>query len=273
MDMQLSSSVVVIAGGAQGIGLATANAFAAEAANVALLDIHQNTAVVAKEIAAQHQVQAIGIQTDATSLAALENSAARINLDLGRIDHVVCAAGGGSGKYGYPFWNLTPADWPRVLEINLMTAVNTAHAFQPYLQQAATAHENASLLLFTSVAAQIGSQTDPPYSAAKAAVINFAQCAAKDFAAFKIRANALSPGMVQTAINKSVWQAWHDQQPAADRLSYDEWTSSKISQISPLGRWQQPEEIAAMAVFLASPYARNITGQTLNVDGGQVMHS
>jgi NAD(P)-dependent dehydrogenase (short-subunit alcohol dehydrogenase family) len=58
-----------------------------------------------------------------------------------------------------------------------------------------------------------------------------------------------------------------------ERQTYAEWAAEKIREVSPLGRWQTPEECAAMAVFLASPHARNITGQTLNIDGGQVMHA
>ncbi len=273
MDMHLAGRGVVVIGGAQGIGLATAKGFAEEAARVALLDIHPGCAAAAEQLATATGASVVGHYADATDAGALEEVAGRVRSQWGAIDHVVCAAGGGSGKYGYPFWNLTPEDWPRVLQTNLMTAVNAAHVFSPYLRQAAEMHDDASLLLFSSVAAQIGSQTDPPYSAAKAAVINFAQCAAKDFAAYSVRANVISPGMVQTAINKSVWQAWHDQQPAAEQLSYEAWTKAKIANISPLGRWQSAEEIAAMAVFLASAHARNITGQTINIDGGQVMHS
>jgi len=99
------------------------------------------------------------------------------------------------------------------------------------------------------------------------------QCAAKDFAPHRVRVNALAPGMVQTALNQAVWAAAQNLLPAAERRSYAEWAEEKIRRISPLGRWQTPEECAAMAVFLASDHARNITGQTLNIDGGQVMHS
>ena len=129
-----------------------------------------------------------------------------------------------------------------------------------------------SLLFLSSVAGQIGSQTDPPYSAAKAAVINFAQCAAKDLAPFGVRVNTLCPGMVQTPLNRGVYEAWAREQPESERSSYEAWTAEKIKKVVPLNRWQQPEDIAAMAVFLASSRARNITGQTINVDGGFVMH-
>jgi NAD(P)-dependent dehydrogenase (short-subunit alcohol dehydrogenase family) len=122
------------------------------------------------------------------------------------------------------------------------------------------------------VAGQIGSQTDPPYSASKAALINFAQCAAKDLAAYNVRVNTLCPGMVKTAVNRAVWEAWTRQQPPEKRQTYEEWADEKVRRMVPLGRWQTPEDIAAMAVFLASSRAANVTGQTINVDGGFVMH-
>jgi NAD(P)-dependent dehydrogenase (short-subunit alcohol dehydrogenase family) len=183
--------------------------------------------------------------------------------------HLVFAAGMGSGKYGFPFWNLEPADWRRVLDVNLVGAVNAAHAFAPAL----VAAKAGTMLFVVSVAGQIGSQTDPPYSAAKAGLINFTQCAARDLAQHGVRVNAVSPGMVKTALNRGVWQAWNDCQGEQQRQSYDDWAAEKVRRVAPLGRWQEPEDIAAAAVFLASPQAKNITGQTINVDGGQVMHS
>jgi NAD(P)-dependent dehydrogenase (short-subunit alcohol dehydrogenase family) len=68
-----------------------------------------------------------------------------------------------------------------------------------------------------------------------------------------------------------VWQAWADRQPADARQPYEEWAAEKIRRLVPLDRWQTPEDVAAMAVFLASPRAENVTGQTVNVDGGYVM--
>jgi NAD(P)-dependent dehydrogenase (short-subunit alcohol dehydrogenase family) len=155
-----------------------------------------------------------------------------------------------------------------VLEVNVVAAANVLHAFAPAL----VATRSGSVLLIASVAGQIGSQTDPPYSASKAALINFAQCAAKDLAPHNVRVNALSPGMVKTALNRSVWEAWNRQQPEDQRRPYEEWADEKVRRVVPLGRWQEPEDVAAMAVFLASPRARNVTGQTINVDGGFVMH-
>jgi len=102
--------------------------------------------------------------------------------------------------------------------------------------------------------------------------VHVAQCAAKDLAPYGVRVNALCPGMVETVLSRSVWEAWNRQQPEAERQTYEEWAGDKVRRVVPLGRWQQPEDVAAMAVFLASPRARNVTGQTVNVDGGYVMH-
>ena len=170
---------------------------------------------------------------------------------FGRCDHVVFAVGVGSGKFGFPFWNLEPADWDHVLRVNLVGAVNVAHAVAPSLVKARA----GTMLFISSIAGQIGSQTDPPYSAAKAGLINFAQCAAKDFAPYGVRVNTICPGMVKTPLNRSVWEAWHRQEPEPTRLSYEDWTAEKIKKLVPLNRWQEPEDIAAMAVFLASRQA------------------
>jgi len=84
--------------------------------------------------------------------------------------------------------------------------------------------------------------------------------------------NTVCPGMVRTPLNKATWRAWHDAAPPVERMSYDEWAERKIKAVAPLGRWQTPESIAAMVVFLSSDRAGDVTGQTVNVDGGQVMH-
>jgi NAD(P)-dependent dehydrogenase (short-subunit alcohol dehydrogenase family) len=78
--------------------------------------------------------------------------------------------------------------------------------------------------------------------------------------------------MVRTPMNEAVWKAWHDRQPPELRKTYDEWTAEKIRARIPLGRWQQPEDVADMVVFLSSDRAGEVTGQTINVDGGYVMN-
>jgi len=277
VDLGLGGSVVAIFGAASGIGAAIARAFAAEQAQVAAVDLAPSVLDLAGQLPQSH-----GLVADVTDYAAVRRVADEIARRFDRCDHVVFAVGAGSGKFGFPFWKLEPADWDRVLKINLIGAVNVAHAFAPVLAAVAgsdwdngpanTAGSSRSMLFLSSVAGQIGSQTDPPYSAAKAAVINFAQCAAKDLAPFGVRVNTLCPGMVQTPLNRSVYDAWARDQPESARSTYAAWTADKIKKLVPLNRWQEPEDVAAMAVFLASCQGRNITGQTINVDGGFVMH-
>lgn len=268
MDLQLAGDVAVVVGGARGIGGAIVEAIAAEGATLAIVDRESAVDEVARAVEIRHRVPAQGIVADITDYAAMKRAAAEIVESSGKIDHLFFAAGIGSGKYGFPFWNLEPADWPRVLDVNLTGAVNVAQAFVPSM----VAARRGTLLLIASIAGQIGSPTDPPYSASKAGLINFAQCAARDLAQYGVRVNCICPGMIQTALNRSVWVAWQDRQPPAARQTYEEWAAEKIRRTVPLNRWQQPEDVAALAVFLASPRAKNITGQTMNVDGGQVMH-
>ena len=257
MELKLEGQTVAVFGAAKGIGRAIAEGFQAEGCRVWGFD---------REAPPQPSTSSIqmtvGDVTDYQQVLAFASK-------LEAIDHVVYSVGAGSGKVGFPFWNLEPGDWARVLEVNLIGAVNTAHAFAPHLIN----RKGGSMLFLVSVAGQIGSQTDPPYSAAKAGLINFTQCAAKDLAPHNVRVNALAPGMVQTDLNQSVWAASQANLPESNRLSYSDWADEKIRKVSHFGRWQQPSEYAAMAVFLASHHAQNITGQTLNIDGGQVMHS
>ncbi len=269
MDLQIEGQVAAVIGGARGMGLAIGKAFLDEGAQVALVDRDPEVEAAARALGDSGRSDRIAsFVADATDFADMRRVEADIQNRLGRCDHVVYAAGVGSGKFGMPFWNVDPSDWERVLRVNLIGAVNVAHAFAPHMAEART----GTLLFLASVAGQIGSPTDPPYSASKAGLINFAQCAAKDLAPFGVRVNSLCPGMVKTALNRSVHAAWAARQPEAGRLSYEDWTDDKIRKLVPLGRWQEAEDIATMAVFLASARGKNITGQTINVDGGYVMH-
>jgi 2-hydroxycyclohexanecarboxyl-CoA dehydrogenase len=268
MDLNLTDHVVLVTGGASGIGRATASAFAGEGARVVLWDLSDRVERVAAEITKATSSRAVGFAVDIANESAVRVAAARTIEAMGRVDHVVHAAAIGSGKFGFPFTNLTPDDWPSVLSVNVMGMVHVAHAIAPHLIE----HKGGTMVFVASVAGQIGSQTDPPYSASKAANINFAQCLAKDLAPHGVRVNTVCPGMVQTPLNRAVWQAWHDQVSPEERLSYEEWSERKIRAVVPLGKWQTPQSIADMILFLSSERAAHVTGQTINVDGGFVMH-
>jgi 2-hydroxycyclohexanecarboxyl-CoA dehydrogenase len=271
VDLGLAGRVAVVTGGASGIGAATARMLRDEGARVALWDRRDPSEAISPATSdAPHAeaAPAIGVQLDVTDGQAVADAWVETTRQLGEIDLLVHAAAIGSGRFGFPYTNLAPDDWRAVLEVNVMGMVQVAHVAGLAMQR----RSRGAMVFVSSVAGQIGSQTDPPYSATKAANINFAQCMARDLAPYGVRVNTVCPGMVQTALNRSVWQAWHDRQPEEQRKSYEEWAGEKVRRVVPLGRWQKSEDVAAMIVFLCSDRSSEVTGQTINVDGGFVMH-
>ena len=261
MKLHLSGHVAVVTGGASG-GRAIAVGFRAEGCRVIVWDSDPDVEDTAAEF------EALGLQVDVSDQAAVADAFRQTEAGLGAIDHLVHAAAIGSGKVGAPFTNIDPDDWTKVLEVNILGMVNVAHVVAPGMVE----RKRGTMVFLGSVAGQIGSPTDPPYSASKAASINFAQCMARDLAKYGVRVNTVCPGMVKTPLNESVWRAWHEQQVPGARKPYEEWAAEKVRAVVPLGRWQKPEDIADMVVFLSSDRAGEVTGQTINVDGGYVMH-
>ncbi len=266
MDLGLAGKVAVVTGGASGIGAATVQLLLQEGARVAVWDV--NTARTPGSPQAAQGSQPLNLSVDITDIKQIEAAWQQTSESLGDVDILVHAAAIGSGHFGFPYYDVPLDVWTRVLQVNVTGMANVAQIAGP----AMAARRTGSMVFIASVAGQMGSQTDPPYSASKAANINFAQCMAKDLAANNVRVNTVCPGMIQTPLNRSVWQAWHDKQPDHARLTYEEWAGQKVNTVVPLKRWQKPEDVAAMITFLCSPRASEVTGQTINVDGGTVMH-
>lgn len=260
MNLDLTNHIAVVTGGASGIGRAAVEAFRAEGCRVAVWDLQPPSDVAA--------LCDLFMPCDVSKMDAVQRALIETEKVLGPVDHLVHAAAIGSGHFGFPFTEVPVEAWPRVLEVNIMGMTHIAHVVAPGMRE----RKSGTFVFVASVAGQIGSPTDPPYSASKAANINFAQCMAKDLAPFGVRVNTVCPGMVQTPLNRRVWQGWHDRQPLELRKSYEEWAGEKVRQIVPLQRWQTPADIANMIVFLSSDRAAQVTGQTINVDGGFVMH-
>ena len=258
MDLGLVGQVAVVTGGASGIGAAAVRLLAEEGVRVAVWDLRPENVPGSSVVLA----------VDVASLASVENAWQETERQLGPVDVLIHAAAIGSGHFGFPWTQVPVTAWGPVLAVNVMGMVHVAQVAGPAMRS----RQHGAMVFLSSIAGQIGSQTDPPYSASKAANINFAQCLAKDLAPFGVRVNSVCPGMVRTSLNETVWRAWNEQQPADLRKTYDDWATEKIQRVIPLGRWQQPEDIAAMIVFLCSPRSSEVTGQTINVDGGCVMH-
>ncbi|MFO0942040.1 MAG: SDR family oxidoreductase [Pirellulales bacterium] len=256
MDLELTGKNVLIVGGAAGIGLACAQRFMAEGAMVIVWDLAEVS-----------QSNFINVQCDITNKQSVEAALNQTMMSVNSIDCLVHTAAVGSGYFGFPFDNVPIESWSKVLDVNITGMAQVAYAVAPQMIK----QRSGSMVFLSSVAGQIGSQTDPPYSASKAANLNFAICLARDLARHHVRVNSVCPGMVKTSLNRSVWQAWFNQAEPEDRMDYDAWAEEKIRKVCPLGRWQSTDDIADTILFLSSARAAQITGQAINVDGGFVM--
>jgi 3-oxoacyl-[acyl-carrier protein] reductase len=238
---------IVVAGGSKGIGRGIALAFAEAGAAVSICARgEQALEATRQELAALgHTTHAAHCDlADARAVAAYVANAADA---LGGIDVLVNNASG----YGF---NDDDKGWLRGFEVDLMAAVRASRAALPHL--AASPH--ASILHTSSIAAFHPRRHGAPYAAVKAALSQYTTSQALALAEQRIRVNAIAPGSIE--FPDGLWDRRRREEPALYQA-----TLAKI----PFGRFGTPEEIAHAALFLASPYAAWITGQTLCVDGGQ----
>jgi len=240
---------VVVAGGSKGIGRSIALAFAKAGASVS---------VCARGEAAlddvRHAISAFGVTAhtrscdlaDATAIDQYIKEASEV---LGGIDVLV------NNASGYGFDN-NEASWLAGFNVDLMAAVRASHAALPHLKTS----PHACILHTSSIAAFHPSARSAPYAAFKAALSQYTTSQALALARHRIRVNAIAPGSIE--FPEGLW----DRRKAEAPELYQQ-TLAKI----PFGRYGKPEEVANVALFLASPLASWITGQTLCVDGGQLL--
>jgi 3-oxoacyl-[acyl-carrier protein] reductase len=240
----LTDQVAVVTGGARGIGRGIAAVLAAEGARVVIVDVDAD---VGEDTAAALGARAVA--ADVTDRSSVEAMASRVADELGRIDIVAANAG------VYPFADLETLDetmWNRVMDLNVGGAVRTVQACLPAMR----ARGYGRIVLTSSITGPITGQPGfTHYGASKAAMLGFMRSAAVELARSGITVNAVMPGNVAT-------------EGFAD--TSDEHQRRMLSSI-PMGRYAEPEEIGWAVRFLASPEAAYITGQTLVVDGGQVL--
>ncbi|MFC4526084.1 SDR family oxidoreductase [Dyella halodurans] len=240
---------VVVAGGSKGIGRSMALAFAEAGAAVSVCARGEAALDEVRHAIAAHGVTAHTRScdlADATAVTSYIEEAAQV---LGGIDVLVNNASG----YGF-----TDDDhgWLAGFQVDLMAAVRASHAALPLLKTSA----HASILHTSSIAAFHPTVRGAPYAAIKAALSQYTTSQALSLAKHRIRVNAIAPGSIEFPDG-----LWDRRKTDAPEL-YQQ-TLAKI----PFGRYGKPEEVAHAALFLASPYASWITGQTLCVDGGQLL--
>lgn len=249
MQSNLDGRRAVITGGSRGIGLAIAEALAAEGVHVSICGRDAETLASARTELARHGTNVHTAVCDVADAGAIEGYIADAAAALGGIDILVNNASGfGAGD--------SEDGWATSINVDLLGTIRATRAARPWLAQS----EQASVIHIASIAGQAASARTAAYGAIKAALIQYTQSQASDMAGERIRVNAIAPGSID--FPGGLWQ----QRKAANPALYEATLAS-----IPFGRFGRPEEIANTAVFLASPLASWITGQTLTVDGGQLL--
>ena len=245
----LEGKTAVITGGSRGIGKGIALRFASEGANFALTNIIDNEEFTdaVREIEALG-VRAKGYVSDASVFADAENVINEIVKDFGRVDVLVNNAGITRDTL---LMRMTEEQWDQVLTVNLKSVFNlTKAAIKPMMKQ-----KHGSIINMSSVVGVSGNAGQSNYSASKAGIIGFTKSVAKELGSRNVRCNAIAPGFIITEMTSKL---------------PEDVKSDWIAKI-PLRRGGLPEDVANVALFLASELSSYVTGQTINVCGGMAM--
>lgn len=252
--LRFTGKHIIITGAASGIGKAAAILFAAEGGKVLAADRNPGIHDVASQIVAKGG-DAIALEMDAGSESDVSDMILKAIDSFGGID-VVFANAGIAGVHGTETGSVLEAsseNWADVLRINLIGPAMAIKYAAPHMVQ----QGHGSIICTASVAGFRSGAGPTPYSASKAGVINLVQLSAQQLANSGVRVNAICPGLIETGITQSAFD--HARRVGA---------INKIGMLNPLRRGGQPEEIAAVAAFLASDEASYINGQAIAVDGG-----
>ncbi|UOF90665.1 glucose 1-dehydrogenase [Fodinisporobacter ferrooxydans] len=259
MSKPLSGKVAVVTGGGQGIGRAISLRLARDGADVAVLDLkEENAAAVAKEIRELGQ-KSMSLQVDVRDREAVRSVIDQVIAEFGKIDRLVNNAGVGIFN---PIFEITEQ------ELDLQFDVNVKGLF--FALQAAAEHMvkrgTGKIVNLASQAGRRGEDMALSYCMSKAAVISVTQSAALALAPHKINVNAVAPGVVDTPF----WVEVDKKFAKLRGLPEGEPKRQAVAAI-PLGRIEQPEDVANVVAFLCGPDSDYMTGQTVNVDGGNVL--
>ena len=249
----LTGKVALITGAARGIGKGLALKFAAEGADIAFTDLVLNDEMKAGLEATRQEIEALGVTCrayagNAADFNETEAVVKQIHEDFGHIDILVNNAG--ITKDGLML-RMTEAQWDAVLNVNLKSAFNFIHALLPIMMR----QRDGRIINMSSVVGVHGNAGQANYSASKAGMIALAKSVAQEMGSRGIRVNAIAPGFIETAMTQQL--------PEEVRKDW----MKKI----PLRRGGQVEDIANVALFLASDLSSYVSGQAIQVDGGMNM--
>lgn len=265
-----AGQVVAITGAGRGIGRGLALAFAqAGARAVVVADIDEAAASAVAGEARAAGAKALAVHADVTLAADCERLVAGALQSFGRLDVMVCNAGIVQLR---PFMDLDGAEWDRTMAVNVRGAfLSTQAAARAMREQPppAPGRPRGKILMMASIAGRSGAgpiaALIAPYRASKAAVISLTQSAAIALAP-DITVNAICPGLVETDMWKRMDRDWTALQGVAEGEAWRQ----RVAAV-PLGRPQQPQDVAGLALYLASAAADYMTGQSINIDGGLMM--
>jgi len=260
----LQNKVVLVTGAGAGIGRATALAMAEAGATVAAADIDLAAAQRVADQIASNTRRAVAIEVDCGDVTSIDAMVARTVAEFGWLDVIVNNAG--VTRYSY-IMDLTEADWDRIHRVNAKGVFFCLQrAAREMIRQNQSGRGGGRIINIASISGRgYSGASNAAYAASKGAVISLTWMAAQQLGRHDINVNAICPGVTRTELGER-----NSVERAAERgITVAELQAQQEAGI-PIGRANQPEAIAAMAVFLASPGARNITGQAYNVDGGLV---
>ena len=248
MTGQLDGKVAIITGAGSGIGRAAAILFAREGAKVVLGDKSEGVLETAKMVGDA----ATAVQMDAGSESDVAALVATALSTHGHLDIAFANAGISGGMPG--IFDLTPEEWTEILRVNLIGPwLMVKHAGKAM----AEAGKGGSIICTASVAGIRSGAGGPAYSASKAGVINLAMVSAQQLSDTNVRVNAICPGLTETGMTKPTFDYARDKE-----------VMHKVGRLNPLRRAAQPEELANVALFLASDQSSYVNGQAIAVDGG-----
>ena len=249
---RLGEKVAVVTGGGGGIGGATCRRFSKEGAKVAVLDVDLDAAQAVA--ASLDNADSIAFHVDITDLENVEYSIEEIEKQLGPVDILINNAGWDVFR---PFLMTDPAFWRKVIDINLVGALNMHHAVLPGMVE----RGYGRVVSVSSDAGRVGSSGESVYAACKAGLIGFARTLAREHARQGITFNVVCPGPTDTALFASYSEGAGD----PDKLR------KAMQRAVPMGRIGTPDDLPGAIAFLASDDAAYITGQVISVSGGLTM--